>query len=113
MDWDTDRDAIFTALDRSGWPVKESDIMVLEDEIAQARKYLEQSLQLRSAEQEAEEAEQEPASELEPVKEPADPVREEAAASDEAAKEAAGDDDAASQTSSRQYEVSGTLFDEY
>lgn len=48
-DFQEHKQQIFAALDRAGWPIKESDIMLLEDEIKQGMKYLEQSRALRSA----------------------------------------------------------------
>jgi hypothetical protein len=48
-DFQEHKQQLFAALDRIGWPIKESDIMLLEDEINQGTKYLGQSRALRSA----------------------------------------------------------------
>lgn len=48
LDWEKHRLEVLTALENSNWPLKKSDISLLEEEIEQAEKYLEQSNQLRA-----------------------------------------------------------------
>lgn len=37
------------ALDEAGWPIDEQDVILMEDEVAKARKFLQQSVDLRTA----------------------------------------------------------------
>jgi hypothetical protein len=42
--FEENRNELLDALDNSGWPIKENDIILLEEEIARAKNFLQQSL---------------------------------------------------------------------
>ena len=47
--FEENRNELLDALDNSGWPIKENDIILLEEEIARAKNFLQQSRDLRRA----------------------------------------------------------------